>query len=836
MDYATRRLWTVQLYKVSLLILVIYGIFVSTLFEEYKGLGFGTTLCIMVIDLAVHMLKRGQTTWSSTQAIFQLTVSRIVLVLFGNKFWLVGLSIVYLVFGSGLVLDIIQLRLPYLSNEVASGIVFFGHERESGRSQDVASRPEFVLAILTFIFTLVTLSAMFSGDTNVPTFELGSSQYPIYVFAVFSIILLLVVGTAIAAKRAFYLQKQSLLEYNGYLYWSWFTLPWMLAAWAYVLMATGGLLLLALTDSRHLFIASVFLPPITALSVMVYHQWIVNDYSLTQDPALRPQLKAKHSDSLMDEDDVLRDLEQGEENSHKIQSASTSHEADAGVGVELSNKPESKKNGHSTDGSKASSKETTDEKANAKKKPSEITEKVKQDETKSVKDTAKDLAAKDPQSLSGAESAAGTEKNTAQEKKENGKEKEKEKETNAKKEAKPISESPKPDSSKEEKSQDKAQNEGKEEDLQENSQVEANETDEIVQNQAIKKSKKPRKPKKKSIMFRPHEMPFFMAFRLGYLTKTDYVTLSAFACVVFLALLWGIVVRTYVGPPWHGVTISMGIYMLMSSSLPAIKYFHTYTMTRGMMLSLFVSFAMLVGAANWLFFEALKADINDVQSLWILCFVFMYPAALFTLVGGFKWADDRWKTSRFTKISFSYFLVMTLAWLWAMFVFSSRQVAGLLTFLYICAVIGVIFTRAWAKNGLYLPRKYKTAFNIMTVIAVVVSFTIGLFIQGGLFICWTVCVLCVLLRFLSSAISLYHRSDAEAPVVYSPFVFPVFTYNHLTHDVEETNEKASFIYYASYAILSWGFFCVLFIEPVAFGIGKLSSCSCSCSSIIIIII
>ena len=97
------------------------------------------------------------------------------------------------------------------------------------------------------------------------------------------------------------------------------------------------------------------------------------------------------------------------------------------------------------------------------------------------------------------------------------------------------------------------------------------------------------------------------AFCEGYLLDSDYATIGAFAGLLGTIGAYGAVLFFVVQPKWIGVSIWVGLYVIIFTIAPFVKYFNSYVVTTDMLLSWIVGFASLVVGAALIFDGGFKS-------------------------------------------------------------------------------------------------------------------------------------------------------------------------------------------------------------------------------------
>ena len=73
------------------------------------------------------------------------------------------------------------------------------------------------------------------------------------------------------------------------------------------------------------------------------------------------------------------------------------------------------------------------------------------------------------------------------------------------------------------------------------------------------------------------------AFCEGYLLDSDYATIGAFVGLLGTIAAYGAVLFFAVEPQWIGIAIWVGLYVIIFTIAPFVKYFNSYIVTLDML-------------------------------------------------------------------------------------------------------------------------------------------------------------------------------------------------------------------------------------------------------------
>ncbi|KAF1790920.1 Peptidase C2, calpain family [Phytophthora cactorum] len=230
--------------------------------------------------------------------------------------------------------------------------------------------------------------------------------------------------------------------------------------------------------------------------------------------------------------------------------------------------------------------------------------------------------------------------------------------------------------------------------------------------------------------------------------------------LLFLVMLYGMILTATENPSWLGQLIWTGAYVLIFTISPTIKFFKTATFTPDMKYC-FGGSAVLAWITGFvLFFAVLKADVNQVESLVILSIMVFYPIFLLFAVTLGRWQDENWVITRPIRRTGGACMVAIVLWIFEMYVFVSVAFGGVLTFLLVLFLFITYYVVKWRS--------------------------------------------------------------ADESVFYSPYLFPVFSYNAFTNNVVDETHNVLPLYMVFLLVFLWGVAGVMFFDPLGFGVGLCS--------------
>ncbi|RLN15213.1 hypothetical protein BBJ28_00012554 [Nothophytophthora sp. Chile5] len=842
---ATRRRWNRRYYGYALFTLLLYCI-VAIARTAFLAQAIGISATLVLVDLCVFMLHRGKnaTKWSAGYVVLLLSCVRVCLAATCGRYWILGHAFLYMVFGTALCREIIGKNLPRMNKQEAGGVTFFGHDPQYERQQqlDVGTTPEFVLGFLSFFYLFLLLAVAFGTSENqqvrVPV--LGQ-EWPLWVFGVLAFIVVLFVGLSLATSRAFFLQKEQLLSdyaMNVYLFVRPIRLPFMLAAASEVLVICSGLFVFASTQSTFILVTSVFAPLILMLSLAVHVQWRRNDYRLVVWPPeddeedvldddddggfgeLDEMAALEKEAELMRETFVLPPLK-GKGNNSVYDSADETFKmptlpSKSLLGLQggqaptkVSKKPLLALPGrHTAAGRK--SKDGVGTEAVRPKAPTGLTVVLEGAAGDGKSGISAPPAIKSAKPLGFAllrDLAAG--KRGWRELFSSKKSRKKYGEVNN------LSPSGSP-----------LLGRGRGGDA-----ATGDDDDEASRQPLLDASSSSAVLARRRTLALSGDgdvdfskMTLYQAYRQGFLLPQDHVTLGSFLALLLLILLYGMVLTATEDPAWLGHLVWTGGYVLIFTLFPTLKYFKTAMFTPDMKVSLGAS-ALLAWITGFvLFIAVLKCNVNVVESLVVLSVLVFYPVFLLFAVMLGRWQDEDWAITRPLRRVGSACLVAIALWIFEMYVFASMALGGVLTFLLALFLFLTYFLVKWVENDRYLAPVYQRQASLTVMGATVVSIVAALASGVSFFFCLSIVFVVLLLKYSLQFVAgwIVVKRSADESVFYSPYLFPVFSYNAFTNNVVDETHNVLPLYMVFLLAFLWGVAGVMFFDPLGFGVGLCS--------------
>jgi hypothetical protein len=273
-----------SLYGLSVALLLLYAI-IASVQTRYLTLGWANMFAILFLDLLHYLLGRGSNSWAPGHDVAIMSGGRMFISVICGKYWLVGYSFAYMLYGYALTDAIINKYLPHMTKAEAGAVAFFGLDSYLRTNFDLASSPEFCFGFLSFGFIALLLACAYVRPAGfpLPSVPIGGFFWPVYVFGVMAFLFILISCLTRATFRAFYLHRENLLmgAFRDSFFWSdTVRVPVVLAILTQVLVICSGLLIYAATKASIVFTLSIFLPPIIISVGFLYTKWSSNDYVL----------------------------------------------------------------------------------------------------------------------------------------------------------------------------------------------------------------------------------------------------------------------------------------------------------------------------------------------------------------------------------------------------------------------------------------------------------------------------------------------------------------------------------------------------------------------------
>lgn len=823
---ATRQANNCKYFLYSLLILVIYAL-VAIVRTSYPSQSIGIAFTVILVDSCIYMMYRGYLAWSPGYIVFLMSSVRVCIAATCGEYWILGHAFLYMVFGTALCREIIGKNLPRMSQQEAGGVAFFGHDHQQWRHFDVSTTPEFALGLLSFFYVFLLLAVAFGTNANQTiTVAIMGQQWQLWVFGVLAFIVVLFIGLALATSRAFFLQAEQLLSefaLQMYLFVRPFKLPFILAAASEVLVICSGLFVFAATKSTFILVFSIFAPLIMMLSMAVYTQWKRNDHRLVIWP---PE---DDEEDILDDDDFDEEAEMEKEaelmrNTFVLPPLKGKGNMSIyDSGDETFKMPSLPPKTKLLSLTKSSTLQGSKPKA-----PIPLFGRKR--ERYSQQSHAKSGQAHDsPVPRSGSLDL------TVVPISEDGN-------------SLPSAASPLPVKSSKSsrflllrdlfarrigfrallsrntwRKYQEVRNMGPS-----SSSLIAGETSSPRGGTTRLLLKQAGSSRRRSSLYSSdgdvdfEKMTLYQAFQQGFLLPQDYTTVGCFVTLLVLVFIFGMIISATETPGWMGYLIWVGFYVLMFTLSPVVKYFNIASQTNEMTYCLGASFFLAWVAGLILFVQVLKCNVNMVESLVILSVLVFYPIFSLLIVTLVKWKDDNWEITRPLRRTVSFCLAFVILWIFEIYVWVSASFGAILTFLLCLFAFIAFFLLKWVENDRYLAPVYQRRANLTILFATFSAIIVGLIAGLNYFYCLSIAFLVLILKYSMLFVATWFVGKEDVVIFYSPYIFPVFSYNAYTNNVIDENQSMRYLLTTFLLVFLWGASGVVFFDPLAFGIGLCS--------------
>lgn len=845
-----------NLYYVSLVLLLVY-LLIGVTRTSYPSLAVLNVLALVLLDTIHTALNHGDIDWSPGYKITILVIGRLLVMTSSGSQWLLAYCLVYILYSTVLVQEIINNSLPILSDSQAGRAVFVGVEEKHEKSPDIAGTPQFCFGFLTFSFIAIVLISAFGGtkaSLPVPNIAIWGASWPVYVFGLIAVCFIITGGLLSATARAFYLEKHGLLQgwaKENYMLRKQLNVPMILAIFSEISIISSGVMVYGATKSSSILTLSIFLPPIIVCLAHAFRSWTSNDYDLILWPPIETA-KAQKNDTPSDLEVAFNMIENifGDE--------------DAVDDVPETSIPQER----TLKGFKLPSLEATGNKVDGQIKmpPLPLKSVLRKKRTKlgikTKNPLVKDLKLREGADVDkfGTGDIIDANDPWAQfEEKPVEKKKEKKKATVFTMERYSWFEHPYITQMKDaflatklgksivekvaqcwQSLQDRrrkysridiiAKMTGEEEEEDENE----SELARLEREEAEAKAKAKQEEDSLPVSERISRIPFWKAAAMGYLTRSEYITLLSWFGGLFLIMVMGITLARTVRPSWMGYVVWIAIWVFLFTFVPVVKYFNTYVVDDTMKYMMYFNAVLHVIFCASFWGGALNHDITLPASLWMLDYFFYYPAFLYLLVELYRWRDSDFAVSVLDKdgdndVSIAEFLDffkaypvlmgMMIILTWQLYLWINYLIGNIALIFLLVSGFGYIFVRDWATNDFFLSPEMATLGMYMIYATLIITFGISIFMGSNptfplslFFFSWIfICVMEIVTRFMVA--------DADTKLFFSPFVFPVYSFNPRTSDIVDETPIAKKFLHALAAGGIWGACTATFLYPVNVGIG-----------------
>ena len=839
------------LYNTSLLFLFIYML-IALSRTAYPSLAFLNCIVLVTFDTIISSISKGDTTWTPGYKICLVIVGRLLVMGSTPSSWVVNYSLAYLVYATALTQEMINKFLPILSIRESGEIAFAGKDpSDEHENFDIASTSYFNLGFLTFAFMAVLVVCAYADVTSelpAPYVDVAGAQWTVYTFGVIAIAFVLCGGLLVAAMRAFYLQKHGLLRgwaRQGFMWRDSISTPIMLAIYSEVSILATGVLIYAITEANAVLIIAIYLPIIIALLGYAYSIWLHNDYILIVWPPVEAvlSLETHGADDLEIAFHMIENLfgEEAKGTEEEEGPETDIPEEKTLKGFKL---PELKSTGNQVD-------------ADIKMPPlplKSVLRRKRQNLGIKTKSTAvKDLRGRDgadgdkfgngedgDESLEAADPwadfAGGDDKE--EEHKNAGKLKEKPKYEIKSRGGfanlpifyyaddflsqysaylvvkKKFGECWK-HTKKRLRKYSKIKLAGEDDDLDGDEDEENEDDDDGPASEDLTK------------------MPFWTAVFTGYLSKEEYYALGGWFGGMLAVMFMGITLSENVPPKFLGNVVWVILYIIILTSILVIKYFRTFTLDQTMKEIIGFLFILHFCFTFSFFGITLNSDVGLPGTLWITDYFFYYPALVYMLMELIKWREmgfviialDQDGDGEVTMREYvEYFqaypliLIMGIVLTWQFYLWISYLMGNVFLLVLLTGTVGYAFVRDWAINDFFLSPELSTAGGWMITIILYSTGAASLLSESNPLFSISVFFFTLIAQQTTKLVVRYMIADSDTIIFFSPFLFPVYSYNPKTNDVTNETEDAKQLINLLLMGAAWGASICVFLYPINVGI------------------
>ena len=846
-EYDDENKWGEPLYNWSLAVLFVYLI-IAVVRTSYPSLAFLHCLVLLFLDQVNSNMARGDCKWTPGFKILLLVSGRLIIMGSTASMWVLNYSLCYLVYASALVMEIINNFLPILTLKEAGEVAFAGAMADVEPNYDLATSAHFNLGFLSFAFVAVLVVGAF-GDTQnaLPAPEVNTLgvYWSAYTYGVLSVALVICGGLVAATIRAFYLQKHGLLQgwaRKGFMFRDYISTPVTLGLFTELSIISTGMLMYAITGTSAVLVVCIFLPFIIVTMGYAYREWVRNDYVLVVWPPQNAEisLETHNPEDLEVAFHMIENLFGGEASPEDEGPETDVPEQKTLKGFEL---PPLETTGNQID-------------AEIKMPPlplKSVLRRKRMNMGVKTKTTAmKDMRARDGadgdklgDDVEGDEEAAMAVQDPwasfmGDDLKEEGYEKVKKKKEKPKYEPQerggwgnmPIIRLTKDFlnqypawiyvSTKMGAFYDFCMKK-----MKKYSKVSAGEDDEI--DAADSDEEDADAPASEDLS----KMGFWSAFCGGYLNNKEYRAMGAWFGGMLSIMIMGIVLAETTNPTWLCHVIWVAVWMFIITSVIIVKYFNTFKVDSTLKEFFYFMCVFHIVFVFSFFGAALNGDIGLVATLWIFDFFLYYPVFVYLFVELIKWREmgyvilalDEDGDGNVTGAEMiAYFQAYPFLWLmmivltWQFYVWLGALIGNISILILLTVTVAYVFVRDWAINDFFLSPRMAWVANKVIKFVLFVTFLTALFSTTNPIFPISVFLFTLVCQELSSLFSRYILMDPDAMVFFSPYVFPVYSYNPKTHDLVDESDFAKKFGLFLLIGAAWGSMMVTFLYPVNVGI------------------
>jgi hypothetical protein len=783
-------------YIICIGILVAYSFIIYHNTSEYK-LGFVTMISTLSTDLILYLYHYAGIADSVNQLSFIAIVFRICLFAFGGDYWVYGYCILYIILGLILGWSTINHRFP-----LASGIRKKMEKVTEDVGQfkfkvDLVKSSEFVFIFATAVFAVLIIILETVQPDGVPLTSLHyqGTEYKYWYFALMSVLAVLICFCFMGVWRLFQRKKKRVKgKIYYYFYFFYLNSYWAFVLGAYFFIIIAGLVAFGFTDNYNFIILTFFLPFIWILAMHSYCYYINNDYHILQDIGAENKKKA-----------TLR------KRAYKIKQK-LAHFKRHGGGKGIFSSGEISKNLSMFKGIGDSPLA----------KVKEIDAKFGPEEEEDKLEGLFKHAMKEGTGWSEEKKAENRGVAPKREEEEEKEEDIDEFESGAKKAE--VESSRKDGATAENVDEDKK----KELPPPIAASVSKKESENVVIGKAtlVQLQKDLKSSEMEDITdWRSHHSCLCALMR-GKLRPNDYHILAGLILNPILIILAGILIEAVSdsSDTLYGVHL---IFLLLTVSMigcPLIKYFAIPT-SFSLIQVIFVCLGFIIHYLYgiYAFFIKDQGDLHiHYNILFLIFYWFCIPLVICLGSALYKTYKLRWHINSFVifMIILSVFICIGLG---ISIIYMVSVSAALALFIVALLILYFVWVaKIYVNHNYYLPRRYRIVNTVLLILACLVAMVVSWFVQDfdqfvGFSITYGLIFLAILFYGGSKMLRDLKRSE-EAPIFFSPWIFPIYKYDPEADDIISRNLPSLCIFFVGFGAIFWSILLSVWVSPMHLGI------------------
>lgn len=360
-----------------------------------------------------------------------------------------------------------------------------------------------------------------------------------------------------------------------------------------------------------------------------------------------------------------------------------------------------------------------------------------------------------------------------------------------------------------------------------------------VETQQAKDTKEQDKPTTIAIPDDPYEevdvskLAFWDAFWGGYLNQEEYITMWLWFGSLISIMFFGIAVSLTVSPHYLGFTIWVAWWLAIFVAVPIIRYFQIYTFDQTSWQFFYAAFAI-----HFLFFVCFigafyNGLVVTIGAVWLVNFFFYGPIFAYIIFGALKWVDSGFHLAildtdgdgklsmmeilRFLQ-TFPMIVALVIIFNWQLYMFANYTVGLVFTLGLVISSIAYLYIKDWAKNDYFLSPELNTAAVYLIRLTLFLSFCTAIFQAVNPIFPISVFVFTIAFQYVLKIFARYLMYNKDIIFFFSPYIFPVYSYNSVTQDLLEENDVMKNILALLFCGILWGSLMVIFYIPIHIGV------------------